>query len=218
MGRDRPALLIVYWQSNFGSRIMRATTLVIMAVGIVVLSGCATQPESGVVGWKDGAFSERSYTPSLGSDAPDIPFTTVKGKQTTFHRVRAPITVVAFTSPPGEACCWLKPELVKLAEEFRVLPITVTQVSVPTDKCKHGAGCVEVCHIGEADLMSLCDESRKAWRAYGQPESNTVFIIDDDDKIAAMQNISNLDALAKQAEKMGEVYKERHEFDIDYAY
>ena len=151
--------LFIHSESNW---IMRTKVIILLLASMMILAGCATKPTSGVVGWKSGTFS-------VGSYAPDIPFTSVDGKKTTFHKVRQPIAIVAFTSPPAEECCWVRPDLLSLTKRFKVLPVTVAQVSVPTSKCPHGADCVKVCNLGKANLISLCDADRKAWNAHDQP-------------------------------------------------
>ncbi len=172
------------------------TFLISFAV-MLILAGCAStepRPISGIVG-----FSE-DYP--LGTRAPDIPFVSIDGKQTSFKRVSQSIAIVAFTSTPGEACCRLVPELVTLAHRFRNESITVAQISLPTTECSHGLGCAEYCNINDARLVSLCDADRMAWKAYLQPEPNTVFLIDDNYKIIAIESIINIESIAKKAQRL----------------
>lgn len=175
---------------------------------MMILAGCATKPTSGVVGWKSGTFS-------VGSYAPDIPFTSVDGKKTTFHKVRQPIAIVPFTSPPAEECCWVRPDLLSLTKRFKVLPVTLAQVSVPTSKCPHGAGCAEVCNLGIADLVSSCDADRKAWNAHGQPNPGKVILIDRNNKVAQIGNVEDLKALADRAEQIADAANDRR-FGFEY--
>jgi len=164
---------------------------------IILLTGCATtepKPTSGVVGFG------KDY--QIGSVAPDIPFVSVQGKRTSFRKVSQPIAILAFTSSTGEACCRLVPDLVTLASRFKNYPITVAQISLPTSECSHGPGCTEVCNIDDAHLVSLCDADRIAWIAYGRPKPDTVFLINNNNKIIAIESISNLESIAKEAERL----------------
>ena len=175
---------------------MKTKVSILMFAGTTIfLIGCATKaPTSGVVGW-DRQFTE-------GALAPDIPFTSLNGEQTTFKRISQPIAVLAFTRPTGETCCWLRPGLVNLANDFKNLPITVAQISVPTSKCLHGPSCVESCNLNDAHLVSLCDAKRTAWKAYGEPTTDTVFLVDEYGKIADIENLENLNEIGAKAQKM----------------
>jgi hypothetical protein len=175
---------------------IETTTLMLLAV-TVVLAGCnstAHRPIAGVVDFS------KDYP--VGTRAPDIPFISTDGKQTSFKKVSQSIAIVAFTSTPGEACCKLVPELVALAHRFRNEPITVAQISLPTTKCSHGPGCAEHCNINDARLVSLCDADRMAWKAYGQLKPNTVVLVGENNRIAAIEDLENLDSIANKAQRM----------------
>jgi hypothetical protein len=181
-------------------------TLFISFAVMLVLAGCAStvpQPMSGVVGYS------KNYL--LGTRAADIPFVSIDGKQTSFEKVSQPIAIIAFTSAPGEACCRLVPELVTLAHYYRNEPITMAQISLPTTKCPHGPGCAEYCNINDAHLVSLCDVDRIAWKAYLQPEPNTVFLIDDIYKIIAIESMTNIESITQKAQRLA---YELEEIDI----
>lgn len=172
--------------------------IIIMMLGVLIigLTGCATGPHAGVVGWNKDFSS--------GSFAPDIAFTSTEGKETRFSEIRHPIAILAFTSPPSQNCCSLGSDLVMLAKRFRNLPITVAQISLPTNECSFGPGCSKSCDITDKNLVLLCDSDRIAWKAYNQPKLNTVILINEDNKIVDIQPIGNLKALADKAEKMSE--------------
>ena len=174
---------------------MRIKIVLAAAVMMMVLVGCTTSKlTSGVVGW------HKEFT--AGSFAPDIPFISKDGKQTTFHNVRQPIAFLAFIDPDDGECCSLRPELISLSKQFRVLPITVVQISLPTKKCPHGSGCMEVGNLDKADMVMLCDPYRIAWRAYGQPKPNTVILVDKNNKLIDIGSFDNLKALVNKAEQM----------------
>lgn len=176
---------------------MKSKMIIMILGGLVIgLTGCANRPHAGVVGW--------SKDFSSGSFAPDIPFTSAEGKETRFNEIREPVAILAFTSPPSRNCCSLKPELVELAKRFRHLPITVVQISLPTNECPHGAGCTKSCEVVNENIVVLCDPARIAWKAYNQPKPNTVILVDKYNKIVDIQPINNLKVLADKAEKMGD--------------
>lgn len=180
---------------------MRVNAMILILASSLI-TGCAPKPTSGVVGWAEGAFS-------LGSFAPDIPFTSADGERTTFHEVREPIALVAFAGPSAEACCRLRPELLALTERFRILPVTIAQVSVPPSRCPHGASCTAVCNLGATDLVSLCDADRIAWNAYERPNPGTVFLIDENSRVMQIGSVDNLEVLADKAEELADAVDEQ---------
>ncbi len=172
-----------------------------LLVPTMAFSGCATsnKPISGVVGWSKEA--------SVGSPVPDIPFISMEGKHRTLSKIRLPITILVFTSTPGVACCRLEPELVTLADRFKKDPITVVQISLPNNKCPHGASCSEACNINNARLLSLCDADRIAWSAFHQPKLGTVFLVGENGKIVGINSTENLRSIADRAHELAqEIY------------
>jgi hypothetical protein len=176
------------------------TALIIVVSAMILAGGCTPAPRAGVVGW-EGAMP-------TGSLAKDIPFTAIDGTKTTFHKVRGPIAILAFVSPPADQCCWISPELLNLSNRFEGLPISIAQISLPTAKCSHGPGCTEMCRLGKTRLFSFCDSDRIAWKAYGQPKPGTVILIDQADKVVATGSLDNLTAVADKANEKGQRLRE----------
>lgn len=158
----------------------------------VFLTGCANEAYFGVTGWND-TFSSGSY-------APDIPFTTKDGKEMTLHQSRESITVIVFTDLNQEHKSLS--DLVRMSEDFKVLPLTIVQVIFSIDNVAiDGKGRQEIESQAE-NLVLLCDENRIAWKSYGQPQANTVFLIDQDRKIRCISHIDMIDDLVKKAEHL----------------
>ena len=163
---------------------------------LIALAGCSSRPKVAIAG------VVTSNIRTIGEIAPDFNFTSADGKLTSFREVKKPISIMAFTSSSSDVCCRLIPELVGLASRFRGESISVAQISVPTSKCPHGPGCAENCNIKDINMISLCDESRVAWMRYNQPKANTVILVDENDRIVAVENLDNLDAIARKAARM----------------
>jgi len=193
---------------------MKSRIIIVMLGGLVIgLTGCANGPYAGVVGWNKDFSS--------GSLAPDLPLTLAEGKETRFSKIRQSFAILAFTSPPSQKCCSLRPDLVELANRFKNLPITVAQISLPTTECPYGPGCSKSCDITDENLVILCDPARIAWKAYNQPKLNTVILIDKHDKIVDIQPINNLEVLADKTETMVVKIKEEEDSffdDMDFDY
>jgi len=58
--------------------------------------------------------------------------------------------------------------------------------------------------VVDENLVTLCDPARVAWKAYNQPNLDTVILVDEGNKVVDIQPISNLKLLADKAEKMGD--------------
>lgn len=175
----------------------------LLLVLTATLTGCFNGSRSGVTGWNQDSSS--------GSFAPDIPFTTSDGKETRFNSIRQPVAILAFVSPSPQDCCSIRPDLAKLAKRFKLLPITVAQISLTTTECPYGPGC-NLCDIVDNNLVTLCDPARIAWKAYNQPKLNTVILVNQRNRIVDTQPISNLDVLADKAENIVEEIEEDNIF------
>lgn len=171
--------------------------LAVVAVSLAALAGCsADRPSGGMV------TTPREGGLGLGSIAPDIPFTDEQGRPTSLNAIRQPITIIGFTEAPGEVCCRVDPELIRLASRYIGRPVTVVQVSLPTSQCPHGPGCVEACNVPELHLVTLCDPQRTAWNIYGRPEANTAYLIDDFGRLAVYVPLSSPQPLVAQADQL----------------
>jgi hypothetical protein len=180
---------------------MKPIMLFVLFVGVLTLAACdetVSKPVSGVV---------TSAALTKDSAAPDMIFVSTEGKPTTFKKISKPVAILAFIESPGEACGRFVPELIATADRFKGQPITVAQISLPTSKCSHGSGCTAVSNIGNGHLISLCDAKRAAWKAYGQPEPDTIILINDNNKIEATGTLENLLRLAKKAQILADNYE-----------
>jgi hypothetical protein len=180
---------------------MRLAIFIILAAA---LAGCS-QSDQGVITKVSG--------PEIGKQVPALQFVTTQGKKRDFDKVRYPYAILVFTSPPGETCCWLDPRVIAVADEFYNLPVSVVQLSEPTSKCPHGEGFNETCHLRKAGLMSLCDSSRIAWNAFGQPSSGTVLLIDRDNKIIDRATLNDMTSLVMKAQDLGRALKRERPLD-----
>ena len=179
---------------------MNERVLVLLAV-LAGLAGCT--PTSGVITDVSGTTDLQ-----VGATVPDVEYESREGNHASFDAVRQPVTIVAFVAPEGERCCWLNPQIVNFADQFSSLPVTVAQFSLPTSRCPHGPGCVEVCNLREGRVISLCDADRLAWRAYGQPAPGSLILIGKDDKVLMTGSLSNPQPILTEAERLGQIERE----------
>jgi len=172
----------------------------IVTAAMLGLMGCATEPA------QVGGVVELSSDFPVGQYAPDIPFTSTDGEETTFDQIRQPIAVVAFTSVSSETCCPPSPALVSLASRFEDLPITVAQVHLPTSEHPNK---LEHYSLNREGIVTLYDAQRIAWRGFGNPKPGTVLLIDDNGRIVGInRELDNLKPLAAKAQLLGEAVEE----------
>jgi hypothetical protein len=174
--------------------------ILIVSIALITVAGCAST--SGVV---TGTSVPAWYA---GTVAPDVEYKAMDGKQTSFHKARQPIAIVAFVAPEGASCCWLDPKIINLANQLWDLPVTVAEFSEPTGQCSHGPRCVEVCNLHKGGVMSLYDAQKLAWKAYGKPPAGTLILIRSDNNIVATGSLSDPDLIVAQAKQLGQKQKE----------
>lgn len=177
--------------------------ILVLLVGLVGFAGCA--PTSGVI---TGTSTPAWYA---GTIAPDVEYQSLEGKRASFHKSRQPVAVVAFVGPEGPECCWLEPRVINIADQFWDLPVTVAQFSVPTSKCPHGPGCVEVCNLRKGGVMALCDAEKLAWRAFGRPPLGTLVLIDADNKMLLRGSLGDPTSVVEEAKRLAQIEKNRRQ-------
>ncbi len=185
---------------------MRIKVIVpIIIAALIVLMGCTTEPAP-----MGGIIKLNSDFP-VGQYAPDIPFTSTDGKETTFNQMRQSIAIVAFTTVSSEACCSSSPTLVDLASRLEDLPITVAQIHLPTSEYPYRQELMEHYSLSNEGIVTLYDAQHLAWRGFGRPNPNTVLLIDDYDRIVCMsKDLDNLKHLTYRARRLGEEAEKIH--------
>jgi hypothetical protein len=126
------------------------------------------------------------------------------GETRTVRVARGWITVLGFFETRGRECCMLSPQLTEAAGRYWDRPVRVIQVALPTGGCRHGAGCVETCHVRSLHLMALCDAERSAHAAFGSPAPGTVVAVGGDGRIAAVTTIDEVEVLYPQLDRLAE--------------
>lgn len=185
---------------------MKAVLIAVILMATIPNIGCEPthkEPPAYQVGYNNGL--------PIGAFSPNLPLITTEGTRTLFSRVAGPVMVVVFLSPTGPECCQINPQLADMAEKFRYGYVSVVQVSLPTSLCPHGPGCVEACSMFDKHLILLCDKDTIAWREYMQPEPGTVFLVDDNNKIVAVETFQNLRTIEKKATKLNDKLRDEYE-------
>lgn len=163
--------------------------------------GCEpTEPKAKSTPLSYGSFN-------VGDSVHDISLVEMNGKHSTFNNIRQPVAVVVFSEPPGTECCWLNPDLVRLADRFKNYSISVAQISLPTSHCSHGPGCTATCIVNNAHLIAICDKDKIAWNTYRQPPANAIFLIDGKSKIISISSLDNLNSVADKATDVATQYE-----------
>ncbi len=180
---------------------MRIAIVIATVAMITGLVGCTTEsiPTSGVI--------KLNSNYPVGKYAPDIPFTSENGKETTFSKIRQPIAIVAFTSTSSENRP--NPDLVNLAKDFRHLPVTVAQIYLPSDKYSSAQEFMASNKTHNKDLVTLYDAEHIALEGFGYPKLDTVLLIDDNSKIVSIcKGFNNLKSLTDRAQELAEAVEE----------
>ena len=185
---------------------MKIISALVLTLAALTVIGCEPPdnlPRAYQVGYSNGL--------PIGAFSPNLPLITTEGTQTLFDRVAGPIMVVVFLSPTGPECCQIKPELAQIAKDFQYGYVSVVQVSLPTSLCPHGPGCAEACSMFDRHLILLCDKDTIAWRGYWQPEPGTVFLVDADNRVGAVETFQNLEIIENNARRLSDKLTEEYE-------
>jgi hypothetical protein len=181
-------------------------TVGVFMAAMLFIAGCTS--ESVLVGT---VIPSDGLEPELKAPVvrvPDIAFTTNTGKRTSLSKVSKAIEIVAFTTHGDAKCGALEPPVLALLNQLDHLSITVVQVSVPTEKCSYAADCMPVA-APRVRFVTLCDDDRIAWKAYGEPSPNTVFLIGETRRVESVANLDNLSAFSWDAERLGQEVEAR---------
>ncbi len=169
-------------------------TYVITLLAAALLAGCQHVSLGGLVtsgttapGWEKGL--------AMGLKAPQVKFTGADGKERLLHSAWDSITIIGFVESKGQECCLLSPVLAEAASRYWNKPVRVVQVSLPTEQCPHGAGCVESCHVRPLHLMALCDSSHTAHTAFGRPRDRTLLLLDSKGKVVRVTTVDRIEGV-----------------------
>jgi hypothetical protein len=164
-----------------------APTIVAILLSII---GCSAEQAT------TGGIIKLNNDYPVGQVAPDIPFTSPEGKETTFGNVRQPIAILVFTNVSDET----HPAVRDLARRFKYLPVTVAQIYLRTAGQSSG----ECPRFDNEGIVTLYDAEGIAWKAYRRPNPNTILLINEDNTIVAVsEDFGNLKQLVAKAEDMG---------------
>lgn len=169
---------------------MKAVQIAVLLAVILAAAGCGN-----MCGTDDSQFSgiiEYRDDYRIGKAAPDIVFSTVGNRQKALEDVN-PISIIIFGDSTETV-----PPMLDLADRYRYESVSVAQVY------RSGGGE----RIAGSNLISLCDRNRIAWNQYGWPESGTVFLVDADRRIVAVENIANVAGIVRYADKLARVQDE----------
>jgi hypothetical protein len=175
------------------------TIYIITLVLLIALAGCTAKLLSGTVG-QQGEFG-------IGSRAPDIPIR-IANDETTLNKERESILVLAFIPASANNLPFIHPELIELAETVKMLPVTVAQVTIPSqqDNVK-----VDTVNTENELVLFLQERNHIAQIAYHQPAPYTVFLVDNRERIRDIAKIGNITSLVENTKRLGIL----NDFDVE---
>ncbi len=184
---------------------MKRTVAVMLALSGLLI-GCEGGATGGMV---TGADQDEALAagPKVGHEAPDIHFSSFRGEKRAIRHKQGWVSIIGFVGTTGPKCCMLDPAMTNAAARYWDRPVRVIQVSLPTEDCPEGVGCIEGCQVRPLHLIALCDTEQQAYRAYGSPKQGTVVAVDTNGKIVDVAEVGRIetlyddvDRLAKEAE------------------
>jgi len=146
-----------------------------------------------------------------GAYSPSLPLVTTDGEQVLLSKITEPISIVVFVSADDPDCCQINSQLSSIAAKFSDEFVSVIQISMPNETTPEGSACVEICNPFDKNLIVLNDKHGIAWKGYRYPDTETVFLVDDDNKVIAVEELDQLKEIEQKAESINE--KLRDQFD-----
>ena len=178
---------------------------VFISVFLVVMATGISQAKSKQISEQNGCFTV-GYNNGLskGSFTPELPLITTCGKESTLRKISDPVRIIAFLESDRPDCNMVNAKLTELANYFKKYEfVSVVQVTVPMGKCNEIADycvCTHTC----SRLLLLCDQNGIATRAYKYPRPNTVYLINEQNKIVGIGTLDCLGRLRKKAQRMSD--------------
>lgn len=145
----------------------------LLFAGALAAAGCQKPTHTGVV-----VGSREHWVGSAPWIAPDLRVRRPDGSRTRLDTIGGAFYVVAFVEPPGTDPCYIHPAVRRVADELYLDCIPVVQITLPTEACPLSAEARAGCPPPSENLVRLFDPDRAAWRAFGQPEAETMLLID----------------------------------------
>jgi hypothetical protein len=103
------------------------------------------------------------------------------GSTTTLGHVGNPFYVITFVEvPPGDPA-YVDPRIERLAKRFELDSVAVIQMSIPKAKETFSEEAIAEANLRPIYLTNLSrflDPDRRAWRIFGQPEPQTILLVD----------------------------------------
>jgi hypothetical protein len=103
------------------------------------------------------------------------------GSTTKLGHVGNPFYVITFIEPPADNPGYVDPRIERLAKRFELDSVAVIQMSLPKAKetfSDEAIGEANLYPIYLTNLSRFLDPERRAWRVFGKPDLQAVFVVD----------------------------------------
>lgn len=172
---------------------MSRTLMVVLGLAAVVIVAGGCETSTGVVASASGSCTT----------APDLTYRLPNGQMWSLSDNRGPLVLIAFSQTAGCDCGTADPRIVALAQRYCDLPVSVVQITALSGQCVYSRQWNGASAIPKMQMKSLCDPDRVAWKAYGCPAGDAVFLIDECNQIVATGTLGNMCNVDIQVRALG---------------
>ena len=109
-----------------------------------------------------------------------------------------PFFVITFIEVPADKLGYVDPRIERLAKRFEIDSVAVIQMSMPKEKTTFSDEAVAEAHLQPIYLTNLSrfiDPQRRAWKIFGEPDCETVLVVDRRGLFGSMHKRGTLDDL-----------------------
>jgi hypothetical protein len=170
----------------------RKTMVLVVLGGLMAAIGCENN-RTGVV-----VETQREQGVLHSRLASEVTLQRPDGSTMKLGHVGNPFFAIAFVEVPADKLGSVDPRVKRLAKRFELDSVAVIQMSIPKEKGSFSDQAVAAANLSPTDLMNLSsfiDPERRAWKMFGEPDSQTVVVVDRRDILGSARTYGSLDDL-----------------------
>ena len=145
------------------------------------------------------------------------------GSTTMLGHVGNPFYVIAFIEPPADNPGYVDPRIERLAKRFELDSVAVIQISLPEEKQIFSDEAITEANLQPiylANLSRFLDPQRGAWEIFGEPDCETVLVVDRRGLFGTMHkrgSLDDLEGVIRRVQRLQTDWEiEQKSFRLDY--
>jgi len=188
---------------------IRGIAVILVLGGLFASSGCENNSRGVVVDTQERrGFMQSGFESRVTIRRPD-------GSTTRLGHVGNPFFIITFIEAPAGNIGHVDPRVEKLAKRFELDSVAVIQMSIPpeketfTEEAMAAAGQQPIEHT---NLSCFLDPERRTWRILGEPDCQSILVVD---RRGIFGNVNPKGTLDEPGKAIRTVERMQKEWDIE---